>query len=253
MADTGKDCSLLESLRAKSAALRANEGAARRPVEEAQKEIDRRLMRAFRWLDEALGHLEVIQPVVAHQFTLSNLLVIGGPRIERGFVTFRRRTLAALEVIEYVEMFYRLLGDEPIVLRVNQGAAHAIEERLRAATLPFHYDSEHDAPRDVRRTVFAVRPEIAAYVRFRPDYARQVIEVMLRNVDRFESVSLEFSPDQLDEQALEDLVRLMMGESNAFLRRAPLAGVRAKRPEPSVKQPPAAKPRPAARVSGGSS
>lgn len=248
MADTGKGKSLLESLRAKSEALRANEGAARRPIEEAQKEIDRRLMRAFRWLDEALGHLEVIQPVVSHQFTLPNLLVIAEPRIERGFVTFRRRTLAALEVIDHVEMFYRLQGDKPIVLRMKHGGANAIEERLRAATLPFHYDTEHDDGHAVRGAVFQVRPEISASVRFQPDYQRQIVEVTLRNVDRFESVSLEFAPDKVDEQALEDLVRLMMGESNTFLHRAPLAGVRSRRNDPPVNHPPVQKTRAALRA-----
>ena len=52
---------------------------------------------------------------------------------------------------------------------------------------------------------------------------RQIIDVTLRNVDRFESVLLEFVPDRLDEAALEDLVRFMLGEENGFLRRAPLA------------------------------
>ena len=36
--------------------------AARKPMEEAIKDIDRILWRAFRWLDEAMGHLEVIRP-----------------------------------------------------------------------------------------------------------------------------------------------------------------------------------------------
>jgi hypothetical protein len=73
--------------------------------------------------------------------------------------------------------------------------------------------------------VFHVQPAIAASVRFQPDYQRQVIEVTLRNVDRFESVLLEFEPTGIDEPALEDLVRFMLGESNGFLHRAPLAYV----------------------------
>ena len=49
------------------------------------------------------------------------------------------------------------------------------------------------------------------------------MDVTLRNVDRFESVVLEFAPDRLDEAALEDLVKFMLGEESGFLRRAPLA------------------------------
>ena len=56
-----------------------------------------------------------------------------------------------------------------------------------------------------------------------------MIEVTLRNVDRFESVSLEFAPDKMNESALEDMVKFMLGEPNGFLRRAPLALIRGRR------------------------
>ena len=56
--------SLLDKLREKSDSLRAQDQAARKPMEEALKDIDRGLWRAFRWLDEAVGHLEVIRPEV---------------------------------------------------------------------------------------------------------------------------------------------------------------------------------------------
>src|SRR5690606_29246181 len=72
---------------------------------------------------------------------------------------------------------------------------------------------------------FTVTPAVMASIRFDPDYRRQEIAVRLTNVDRFETVNLEFKPEQFDEAALEDLVRLVLGESNAFLRRAPLAGI----------------------------
>ena len=68
-----------------------------------------------------------------------------------------------------------------------------------------------------------------ATVRFVPDYRRQTVEVTMRNVDRFESVALEFQADAIEEPALEDLVRLILGEANTFLRRAPLAGIGAAR------------------------
>ena len=45
-------------------------------------------------------------------------------------------------------------------------------------------------------------------VRFKPDYRRHAIDVMLCNVDRFESVLLEFGHSGIDEAALEDLMRL---------------------------------------------
>lgn len=225
MADSRKS-SLLEKLREQSQALRAQGEAARKPFEEALKDIDRILWRAFRWLDEASSHLEVIHPRVGHVFHLHNLLTIERPKFDRGFVSFRRRTVAATEVLEHVEFFYRLEGDKPIAMRLNPAGSLGVEERLRASTLPYQYTTEHDEKRVVRFGLFQVQPVISASVRLEPDYQQQRVQVTLRNVDRFESVSLDFPPDKVDEPALEDLVKFMMGEPNGFLRRAPLALLR---------------------------
>jgi len=231
MADSFKP-TLLDQLREKSETLRAGQSAARKPVEEAIKDIDRILWRAFRWLDEAMGHLEVIHPRVGHVFHMHNILTIERPHFERGFVSFRRKALAGLDVLEHVELFYRLTGDKPIAMRLNPAAAIGVEERLRTSTLPYQYQTESDEKRVVRYGLFQVQPHISAAARFEPDYFHQVIQVTLRNVDRFESVSLDFKPDKLDEAALEDLVKLMMGEPNGFLRRAPLALIRGLQAEP---------------------
>ena len=233
MTDTAKP-TLLESLREQSEALRAKDSAVRKPIEEALKEIDRGLWKAFRWLDEALGHLEVIRPHVGHTFALDSVLAIARPQFDRGFVSFRRRSLAGLEVLEHVEVFYRLEAPQPIVLRLNPGSAIAVEERLRSAGLQFQYQTEQDEHRIVRYGVFQVQAAISASVKFQPDYHRQVVQVTLRNVDRFESVFLEFQPAKLDEVALEDLVKFMLGEPNGFLRRAPLALIKGVRAEPQA-------------------
>ena len=146
--------SLLQRLRKQSDELRAQDTAARQPFEAAVKAIDTGLWGAFRWLDEALGHLEVIHPKVAHRFQLGNILTVTRPRFERGFVAFRRGTYAGFDVLSYIEMFYRLSGPEPFILRVNPAAANGIEERLRAAPMQFQYQTEQDAGRIVRYGLF---------------------------------------------------------------------------------------------------
>lgn len=240
MVDSTKT-TLLEQLREKSEALRAQGEAARRPLEEGIKEIDRILWRAFRWLDEAMGHLAVIRPRVGHTFHLGTVLAIERPRFDRGFVSFRRKPVASLEVLEHVEVFYRVEGDKPLLVRVPPMQAGAVEERLRTSTLPYQYQTEQDERRVVRYGLFHVQPHISASVRIEPDYRHQAVHVSLRNVDRFESVHLEFQPDKLDEAALESLVKFMMGESNAFIRLAPLKLIRTARSDAPPASPAAAR------------
>jgi hypothetical protein len=82
-----------------------------------------------------------------------------------------------------------------------------------------------------------VTPTITCSIRFEPDYRRQRIDVRLSNVDRLESVQLEFPPDKVDDDAIEDMMRFVLGESNMFLRRAPLAGVGPNRRAPPLAEP----------------
>jgi hypothetical protein len=232
MPDSPLKSSLLESLRRCSEAIRSADAQAHRPLGQDIKDIDRRLLSSFRWLDEALGHLEVIHPVVAHRFTIEPVLTIAQPRYDRGFVSYRRKEYLGMDLIERLELFYRLAGETPIRVKTQLGASSAMDERLRAAQLDFHYRVEDDEARGSRCGVFSVTPAVTASVRFLADYKRLVVLAMLRNVDRLETVTLEFRPDAIDDAAMEDLVRLMLGEANTFLKRAPLAGVGAK-PAPS--------------------
>ena len=221
---------LLEALRAKADAIRAQEAAARRPIEKAREDIDSCLWRTFRWFDEALGHLDVIRPIIAREFRLDDLLNFERPQFDRGFVSFRRSGLSLQETLEQVEVFYRLTSPHPFVLRVHPGSATGIEQRLRASTMEFRYETEQDDRGVVRYGVFRIEPAMRATIAFEPDYEREVIDVTLSNVDRFESVRLVFDPNRLDVAALEDLVELMLGEPSGFLYRAPLALIRPREP-----------------------
>jgi hypothetical protein len=229
MVDAVHKPSLLEQLRERSDALRQEDAASRRPSRDEYRELDRRLLQAFRWLEEALGHLEVIRPVVAHRFEIQPVLTIASPRYEKGFVSMRRHTYAGLELIEHIEVFYRLALASPIRVRVQAGAMHAIDDRLRAAQLEFHIQVEQDEMRNARWGIFTVKPTVSASVRFVPDYRKQIVEATLRNVDRLESVSLDFRPEAIGEAAMEDLLQFILGEPNTFLKRAPLADVGVKR------------------------
>lgn len=234
MADAPKRSSapnLLDRLRKQSDAVRASE-TPRRSTEEILLDIDQRLWRAYRWLDEALAHLSVIKPVVAHEFRVENLFTLSGLKLEQGFVSYRRRHLGGQDLLDYVEMFYRLIGQKPLAVKVPPSAVGAVETRLRNAAIPFRYEAQQDERKVITSGTFTVTPAVTASVRFDPDYRGHEIGVRLSNVDRFESVHLEFKPERFDEAALEELVRLVLGESNAFLRLAPLSGIGAKKAAP---------------------
>jgi len=236
MPDKPPASTLLDRLRQQSDAVRANE-TPRRSTEEILVDMDQRLWRAYRWLDEAMAHLAVIKPVVTHEFRVETFLHLAGLAIDQGFVSYRRRHLAGHELLDYVESFYRLAGTAPIKVKVPPAAVTMMEGRLRTAGIPFRYEPLIDERKVIHRGQFTVTPQVTASVRIEPDYRRHHFVVRLTNVDRFETAELEFKPEKLDEVALEALVRLVLGESNEFLRLAPLAGVGAARRAAAIEEP----------------
>ena len=120
---------------------------------------------------------------------------------------------------------------------MQPSAVAAVDARLRNAGMQFRYDAEFDERKVLKSGLFLVTPAVTGTVRFNPDYRLHSIGVRLTNVDRFENVDLEFKPEQVDEAAMEDLVRLMLGETNSFLRRAPLAGVGAGKKPAAIEEP----------------
>jgi hypothetical protein len=231
MATDKKSGNLLDTLRAQSDAVRGQDKGVRSTPEDALKELDRKVWKAFKWLDEAIGHLAVIRPVVAHEYRIADILTIASPQFDQGFVSYRRKAFAGYEAVEYIELFYRLALPKAIDVVVPVSAVGGVDDRLRAAQLKLQYRPVQDDDRVVRRGMFSVTPAVTGFVKFQPDYRRQAVEVTLRNVDRFETVIVEFAADKFVDSTLEDLVRFILGEDNAFLRRAPLVGIGARKPQ----------------------
>jgi hypothetical protein len=184
----------------------------------------RELVAAYRWLDEAFAHLDAIGPVVAHRFALEPGIDLAPLAWRRGYVAFAGGRVAGQEVVDRVEAGYRLGGEASVTMVAPPALARTTAEPLRLLQVAFDYRPSPSGGVRGAVGIFEVAREVAASVRLVPDYGRGVVAVALANVDRLETVTLEFAAGSLGEPALEDLLRLVLGESDAFLRRAPFAG-----------------------------
>jgi hypothetical protein len=220
--------SLLDQLRERSAAIQEERAASRLPEAKALQAIEAALWRAFRWLEEAMGHLEVIQPDVRHRFRLGDYLTFDRLQVESGFAVFRRRGLGASDRLEHVEMFYELATREPAVFRVKPLNARSAEDgcgRRRSSSTA--------TTKSTRTRSFSARYSTSSRRSGRRCNSSRntpgvAIEVSLRNVDRFESVQLEFEPLRIDEPALEDSSGSCLANRTPSCTARPLAHVNAK-------------------------
>jgi len=195
---------------------------------EGFQQIDARMRKAFRWLEKAVAYLDGLKPAINHRFDLGHGLVFDAPRFGRGFVGQHERRIVGFPVLDEINIYYVVSAAKPLEIDIRSANVAQAEKSLEDAGLQYTRHSTEDSTGAVCKCLISVPPEIPASVSFRVDYATGLITVALANVDRLERVTLEFHSNAIEEPVLEDLVRLILGRDSAFLRRAPVAGLRGK-------------------------
>jgi hypothetical protein len=212
--------------------LRTQYEAVREPTEdhgevENYQAIDKRLRKAFRWLERAVTYLNGVRPPIDHRFDLGYGYAFDSPRFARGSVGQHERRIVGFPVLEEINLYYEISAAKPLSIDVPPGWVSFAEKVLDAFGLQYTCRRVEEPDGSLRKCIFSVPPVIPARVSFHVDYQKGLVKVALVNVDRLERVTLEFQSTAIDESVLEDLLRLILGRDSAFLRRAPLAGLHA--------------------------
>ena len=212
--------------------LREQYEAAHPPVEghadvdvEGYEAIDKRLRKAFRWLEQAVTYLNGLKPPIDHRFDLGYGYAFESPRFAHGSVAQHERRIVGFPVLEEVNLYYEIAASKPLSIDVPPGWVSFAGKILDAFGLQYASRRVEEPVGSLSKCIFSVPPVIPARVSFNVDYRTGVVTVTLINVDRLERVALAFQSTAIDESVLEDLVRLILGRDSAVLRRAPLAGL----------------------------
>jgi len=222
---TNDRASLLNELRAQYEAV--HESADDHGDVEGFEAIDKRLRKAFRWLEQAVTYLNGLKLPIDHRFDLGYGYAFDSPRFAHGSVGQHERRIVGFPVLEEINLYYEISASKPLSIDVPPGWISFAEKVLDAFGLQYTCRRVEEPDGSLRKCIFSVPPVIPARVSFRVDYQTGLVTVALVNVDRLERATLEFHSTAIDESVLEDLVRLILGRDSAFLRRAPLAGLHA--------------------------
>jgi hypothetical protein len=213
--------------------LRTQYEAARQPTHdhadvEGFQAIDARLRKAFRWLEKAMTYLSGLKPPIDHQFDLGHGLVFESPKFGHGSVGQHEHRIVGFPVLDEINIYYEISAAKPVSLEVASGMYAVAEKALDQAGLQYTSRRVEASNGSVQKCSFTIPPAIPARVTFNVEYQTGLVMVALANVDRFDRVTLEFHSNEIEEPALEDLVKLILGRDSAFLRRARVAGLHPK-------------------------
>ncbi|HTP47520.1 MAG TPA: hypothetical protein VMQ50_11435 [Casimicrobiaceae bacterium] len=220
--------SLLDQLRTRYEAARQSQH--QQSDVEGFQAIDARMRKSFRWLERAITYLDGLKPTIDHRYDLGHGLVFESPKFSRGSVGQHERRIVGFPVLDEINIYYEIGAAKALALEVAPGSVALAEKALDDAGLQYTSRRVEDHGGTVHKCSLSVPPAIPASVLFNADYQTGLVSVALNNVDRLDRIRLEFHSNAIEEAALEDLVRLILGQDSAFLRRAPLAGLHPRQP-----------------------
>lgn len=192
---------------------------------EGFQEIDARLRKAFRWLEKAVAYLDGIKPSLNHRFDLGHGFVFESPRFAHGYIGQHSSRIVGFPVLDEINIYYEIAAHKPLTIEVAPGGFELVEKKLESVSLQYTSRRVESMDGTVHKCVFSVPPAIQAAILFRVDYQSGEVPVTLVNVDRFDRTTLVFHSTGIEEPVLEDLLRLVLGRDDAFLRRAALQGI----------------------------
>lgn len=190
------------------------EQAERTAVNEA---IDQGLRRVFNYLHELIKQLNIVKPQIPREFHLLDTASFANLSWQEGFVDFRTQSQSEGALVDEVSLSYQLASPEQ--LSIARESATSVE-RFRQAVfdygLRFQCQEVRDSRRHLLRADFEIKAELSVNVRWRADYARGIVTLDTRNLERLGSYSFSVAPESLDREFLDEFGRLVLGETNRF-------------------------------------
>jgi len=175
---------------------------------------------AFRYLNDLVKQLNVVRPPIAKDFSLPGNIVFSSMQWRSGDVDYRTSDNAREErIYESVTLRCRFGSDKVHELERAPLADKTMHRNLSDYNVSFDARELRDENKRVVKTRFRIPSEVRALAVFKPEQDADCIHLRLTNMYRFGVMEFRLPFGDFDQRTLDDLVNLMLGESDAFLRR----------------------------------
>lgn len=181
--------------------------------------VDKALRQTFRYLDELLKQLSVIRPENASTFALPALGDMKGLRFDESFINYRTRREGGREVFDYVSLFITWKGDTNLtVVRDLPPAIEKLRRQLDEYNLKFDVKEDFNERRSITKATFSVPSRVRSDVEIRGLYGQGKLRIEAKNLLRFGADFFTVPAEDIGEPVLEELARMLLGESSGLRR-----------------------------------
>ena len=208
--------SLLDQLR-RQAELRQREMhsalAERTAINEA---IDQALKHVFFFLHELVQQLNIVKPGIPRDYPLIEKHLLNNLDWQEGFADYRTQSQSAGALVELVTFSYHLKGKGSLLIERDGTAVERFRTTLFDFGLPFTCKEFKNERRYVERAEFDISCDVSVSARWRADFAKGVIMLETRNLERLGSALYTLRPQAIDQALLDHFGHLVLGQPNRF-------------------------------------
>jgi hypothetical protein len=184
------------------------------PADEAADELSMRLRKAFHYLEELVRRVIHASPPFAVRLDMIYLGALPAAELSNGRVECATRKLGDAEVVDRVELTYRMRSSRKARIALNHGKAGVLRRHLGQAGLRF---DSREVTQDTGGPVeaFLIDVDFAASATLRVDYERQVVDIACHNVGVLGPAKYRIPAAEF-EAAIWEFGQLLFGQPSRF-------------------------------------
>ena len=178
--------------------------------------IDQSLKDLFFYLHELVQQLNILKPEIPRNYPLIEQFELNQLAWQEGFADFRTQTQSAGALVDLVSFSYHLSGTSALHVERDGPTVERFRTMLFNYGLPFTCKEFKNDRHYVERAEFEIRSEISVSARWRADFAKGLINLETRNLERLGSAIYSVPPHAVDKAMLDSFGLLVLGQTSDF-------------------------------------
>lgn len=207
--------SLLANLKQQALAKQQSENKKSAQQDEVLQRIHKALGMTYLYLNDLVQQLNILKPAYAKVYSFFGVADFDDLAWQEGRADFRmQETASENKLYDQVTLRYRLAGQKQFRIVKENPALEKLRKALFDNNITFSVDEAKNERGHIEKATFTFPCEIKAGLMLSGNYETGKLLLRTRHIERFGLMEYELLPEAINQESLDQIAQLIMGESN---------------------------------------
>ncbi|MFA7279036.1 MAG: hypothetical protein WC100_02970 [Sterolibacterium sp.] len=207
--------SLLANLKQQALAKQQSENRKSAQQDEILQRIHKALGMTYQYLNDLVEQLNILKPPYAKGYSFFGVADFDDMSWQEGRADFRmQETASENRLYDQVTLRYRLAGPKQFKIVKENPALEKLRKALFDYNIAFTADEAKNERGHIEKATFTFPCEIKAGLMLSGNYETGKLLLRTRHIERFGLMEYELAPEDINQDALDQIAQLIMGENN---------------------------------------